>query len=337
MLILFVLLITVILTSCVFSGSETGFISWNPLKVAHAASKGNFTARLAMRFVNNRGQFLSTVLIGNNICNISAALLFVALYEEIDKAVALDLSRVPLPETLFLTPVLLLFSEILPKSLYRTYPFKMTMKSVPFLAVIFFALSPFFRAFGAVPKIFWGASADGPDPRNANVREEIVLVAVEGAKRGTIFEGADRIMKNTLEMKGKRIGSLSVGLDEWKKTRTVYTASQMVSAFGKDAGAAGVLADEAVVFDDAAKAPAGYVPLLEAAACRASGEIGGMKTLGSLMKPLPRLRSGMDVLACLRRMPPDSPRYHLVYDGDNVVGVLDKMALFGAAFAKSGD
>ena len=327
MLILSLLLLLCVLGSWFFSGSETGFVTCNPLKVSHAAAQGDFTARLAMRLMNGRGQLLSVILIGNNVCNVGAALIFVRFFERLDALFAFDLSRIPSPESLFLTPVLLFFGEILPKSLYRTYPFRLTMKSVPVLTVLFYLMSPLFWVFGLASRVL--GARGGDSSRNADVREEIVLVAVEGAKRGSIFEGADRIMKNTLGMKGMSVASLSVALDEWKRGPGVYRLSQALSEFGVCAG--GPAADEVVVFDDELKAPAGYVSLLDAAARRGDG----MRTFGSLLKPLPRVRGGMEILSCLRRMRPGSPRYHLVVSGDAAVGILDKMALFEAAFVKT--
>jgi CBS domain containing-hemolysin-like protein len=317
------------MASCIFSGSETGFITLNPLKISHAAAQGGFTPKLAMRLMNNRGQLLSSTLVGNNICNIASALIFVRLYERIDLAVALDLSRIPLPESIFLTPALLLFSEIIPKSLYRTYPFRLMMKSIPMLAVLFFALSPFFWVLNTMLKIFRRPGERSFESQAADVREEIALVAVEGAKRGNIFEGADLIMKNTLDMKGKRIGAISISLNDWKKNRALYRASQMITEFNRDAGA-GAQVGEIVVFDDNLSIPLGYVSLLDVAAHR---ERGGIKTFASILKPLPRLRSGMEILPCIGCLSPDSPRYHLVLDGDTPVGILDKMELYGTAFA----
>jgi CBS domain containing-hemolysin-like protein len=327
MLILSLLLLLCVLGSWFFSGSETGFVTCNPLKVSHAAAQGDFTARLAMRLMNRRGQLISVILIGNNVCNVGAALIFVRFFEHLDALVALDLSRIPSPESIILTPVLLFFGEILPKSLYRTYPFRLTMKSVPALTVLFYLMSPLFWVFGLASRIFGGRFSESL--RNADVREEIVLVAVEGAKRGSIFEGADRIMENTLGMKGRSVSSISVPLDEWKRGPGVYRLSQALSEFGMCAG--GPAADEVVVFDDELKAPAGYVSLLDAAACRRDA----IKTFGAFLKQLPRVKGGMEILSCLRRMRPDSPRYHLVVSGDAAVGILDKMALFEAAFAKS--
>jgi CBS domain containing-hemolysin-like protein len=328
MLTLIILLALCVLGTSFFSGSETGFVSWNPLKVSHAAAQGSVAAKLGMRLINRRGRLLAVVLIGNNVCNVGAALIFARLFERIDEAVAaLDLSKIPSPESWFLTPIVLLFGEVIPKFLYRKYAFPMTLKSVPALAFFFYLASPIFWVLGAFSKIFGIAAG----PRNADVREEILLVAVEGVRRGDIFDCADRVMKNTLGMKGSGVGAFAVGFGDWKARRTVYRRSQLLSEFSGDAGSAG--ADEVVIFEDDYSEPVGYVSLLDAAARRVVGG-GALTTFGALMKPLPHLRVGMEALSCLRRMPKDSPRYHLVLNGKTAAGILDKMTLFEAAFAR---
>jgi len=329
MLTLLILLLICILGTGFFSGSETGFVSWNPLKVSHAAAQGGFAARLGMRLINRRGRLLATVLICNNVCNVGAALIFARLFERIDAAVSPDLSRIPSPESWFLTPILLLFGEVIPKFIYRKNAFFMTLKSVPAMAFFFYLASPIFWVVGALSKVFGGIARS---PRDADVREEILLVAVEGVRRGNIFECADRVMKNTLEMKGGRVGALAVDVGEWKTRRAVYRRSQLLSEFCGDAGHC---ADEVVVFEDDLSVPVGYVSLLDAAAARRAGGGDALVTFGALMKPLPRLRAGMEALSCLRRMTHNSPRYHLVFNEKKATAILDKRALFGAAFTGS--
>jgi CBS domain containing-hemolysin-like protein len=330
MLTLVMFLALCVLGSGFFSGSETGFVSWNPLKVSHAAAQGDFAAALGMRLINRRGRLLAAILIGNNICNVGAALIFARLFERLDAAVPLNLSKIPSPESWFLTPVLLLFGEVLPKFIYRKYAFSMTLKSVPALIFFFYLASPVFWVLGVFSKVAGAAGGarqgGAPLPRDTDVREEILLVAVEGARRGDIFECADRVMKNTLEMKGRGVGALAVSIDEWKKRYPVYRCSQLLSELSGDGGGC---ADEVIVFDDGLSAPVGYVALMDAAARR-----GAIMTFGALIKPLPRLRDGMEALSCLRRMPQDSPRYHLVFGGNGAVAILDKRTLFEAAFAR---
>jgi hypothetical protein len=59
-----------------------------------------------------------------------------------------------------------------------------------------------------------------------------------------------------------------------------------------------------------------------------------LKTFGSLVKPLPRVKGGMEMLACIRRLQPDSPRYYVAEENGVVTGLLDKMSLYEAAFVE---
>ena len=333
MLIQFLFLLFCIFISCFFSGSETGFISWNPLKVVHASAQGSLSAKIAMRLMKHRERVITTVLIGNNVCTIGAAFIFIKLFAELDAYIPLNLSAIPSPESFFLTPVMVLFTEILPKSLYRMYPYKLTIKSIPFLGFFYLLLTPFFWIFSGISRIWKkGGELENGDSYSAKVRENIVLVAVEGARRGTLFESADDMLENTLGMKGKSIGTLCIPLDEWKKTNVIYKTAQPLSGFFKSAPAH---SDEIVVFDGEYGLPAGYVSLLDAAFYFAASRSKLPEvTLSELVKPLPRFKYSMEILSCLRRLSPDSPRYSAVYKDDSIAGILDKMTLFEAAFVK---
>ena len=333
MLILFLLLLLGILGTGFFAGSETGFISWNPLKVAHASAKGSLSARIAMHLMKYRERVIAMVLIGTNVCSIGAAFIFIKLFTELDAYFPLNLSVIPSPESFFLTPVLVIFSEILPKSLYRIYPYRLTIKSIPFLGFFYLLLTPFFWFFSGVSRIWKRGGGEGSrESYSSKVREDIILVAVEGARRGNLFESADDMLENTLGMKGKRIDELSLPLDEWKQANNIYKTAQTLSELCKDAQ---VSADEIVVFDNKSGLPAGYVSLLDAAFYYdASHSKFSKVTLMELVKPLPRFKHSMEILSCLRRLPPDSPRYCAIYKDDSVVGILDKMTLFEAAFVK---
>jgi Mg2+/Co2+ transporter CorB len=59
--------------SSFFSATETAFSSVNKIKLKHLAQEGNRKALLALEMADKYDQFLSTVLIGNNIVNISAS------------------------------------------------------------------------------------------------------------------------------------------------------------------------------------------------------------------------------------------------------------------------
>ncbi len=327
-MILLLLLLLCILGSFFFSGSETGFISWNPLKVGHSAAQGNLNARVALYFMNHKDRLLSTILIGNNICNVAAALIFSQLYLKADQLFPLDLGSIPSPESWFLTPVMVLFGEMIPKTLYRIYPFRLTLRSIPILAILYIMMFPFSWLLSQFSKLIGASEARSGESYRTKVREEMLLVAVEGAKRGTLFETADQVMNNTFRLRDREVLSISSSLDQWKKNHALYTRSQNFSQIGKMISLEN---DDLVVFSDDLKKPVGYIRLLDLI------PLSGKTTVafGKYVKPLPALRSTMTLLSCLRRIREDSPRYFVILDKDGAIeGILDKMDLFEAAFSK---
>ena len=68
-----VIILVSILMSAYFSATETAFSSLNRIRMKNMAEKGNKRARLVMRLSEDYDSLLSTILIGNNIVNLSAS------------------------------------------------------------------------------------------------------------------------------------------------------------------------------------------------------------------------------------------------------------------------
>ncbi len=154
MILSIVMLLICIAASFFFAGSETGFISWNPLKIRYRAEDKSFTAKAALYLINNDNKFLSMILIGNNISVVGASLSFSLLLESTQQYLILDEVTVALLETVFLSPLLVIFSEMLPKSLYRIYSFRLTYKSVPLLISIYWLFYPLSWLFSTATEFF---------------------------------------------------------------------------------------------------------------------------------------------------------------------------------------
>ena len=78
-----VTLVVLVSLSAFFSGTETAFTSFNKTRMKTMAQNGDKKARSVMWVEEHYEKFLSTILVGNNIVNISAstisALLFASL------------------------------------------------------------------------------------------------------------------------------------------------------------------------------------------------------------------------------------------------------------------
>lgn len=113
---LFIILFFLILLAAFFAGTEIGMMSINRYKLKHLVKKGNKQAIRVNQILSRPDRLLSVVLIGNTLANIFAStiatLIGQRLYGDIGIAVA----------TVFLTLVILVFSEMIPKTFAAIYP-----------------------------------------------------------------------------------------------------------------------------------------------------------------------------------------------------------------------
>lgn len=111
--VLIIALILCVILSAFFSGSENALSAANKLRIKKAAEEGNKNAKLTHSLIDNYPKTISTILVGNNLVNIFASsittLLAIKFFPNNDDAVTYA--------TLFITVVILIFGEILPKIL----------------------------------------------------------------------------------------------------------------------------------------------------------------------------------------------------------------------------
>jgi CBS domain containing-hemolysin-like protein len=132
-----------LLCSAFFSASETAFSTLNRIKLKHLAGGGNKRAALALKLTENYDRLLSSVLIGNNIVNITASALGTVLFVGFfGGGVGVTIS------TVVVTAAVLLFGEISPKALAKEAPERFALFSAPILRLLVGLFLPLNRLFG---------------------------------------------------------------------------------------------------------------------------------------------------------------------------------------------
>ena len=113
---LLVILIALIILSALFSSSETGLMSLNRYRLKHKADEGHRGAKLTLKLLRRPDRLLGVILLGNNFVNIAASAIATVLalryFGEAGLAIA----------TGALTFVILVFSEVAPKTLAALHP-----------------------------------------------------------------------------------------------------------------------------------------------------------------------------------------------------------------------
>lgn len=141
---MFVLLLALLVISAVFSGSETAMMSLNRYRLRHLAKRGDRQAARAQKLLARPDRLLGVILIGNTLANILAASVTTILAVNLFGQSAVWLA------TLVLTLVVLIFAEIMPKTVAANYPEKIGFNLSWFLAMGLKILYPFIWLINAI-------------------------------------------------------------------------------------------------------------------------------------------------------------------------------------------
>ena len=104
-----------------FSGMEIAFVSSNRLLAEVAREKNGFSQRAIDIFYRHPSNFLSTMLVGNNIALVLYGILFAQIFDQTLFSGLDDAARVT-ADTLLSTLVVLFTGEFLPKTIFKANP-----------------------------------------------------------------------------------------------------------------------------------------------------------------------------------------------------------------------
>ncbi|HKJ88940.1 MAG TPA: CNNM domain-containing protein, partial [Gammaproteobacteria bacterium] len=130
--------------SAFFSGSETAMMALNKYRLRHRAQEGHRGARIASRLLERPDRLIGVILLGNNFVNIAAASVASIIALRLVGEAGLFLS------TILLTVVVLIFSELAPKTLAATYPERLAFLAAPVLRPLLLVLYPFVVAINGI-------------------------------------------------------------------------------------------------------------------------------------------------------------------------------------------
>ncbi len=136
MLDLAVLLLILILSSAFFSGAEVAFLSVSQVKIRSLIKEGKIGAGALQRLRSKPQKMIITILIGNNVANFSAAALVTIIVENMlgSRWIGAGVG--------ILTLIILIFGEIIPKSISTTHSQTIALSLAQPIEILSIALSP---------------------------------------------------------------------------------------------------------------------------------------------------------------------------------------------------
>lgn len=112
------ILALLLLMSAFFSGSETSMMALNRYRLRHRARQGYRSAKLISAMIERPDRLLGIILIGNTYANLQAAAIATVIAVNVWGENGINIA------TVCLTVVVLIFAEVMPKTIAATHPQK---------------------------------------------------------------------------------------------------------------------------------------------------------------------------------------------------------------------
>ena len=169
---LFIILFFLILKGF-FSGSEIAMVNSDKLKLRHQAKMGNKGARLVLKLFKKPDVILGTTLVGTNLATVTISTLGTLVF--------IDLfgSSGDLISVLVLTPILLIFGEVVPKSVFQQKADTLVSFLIYILRFFSYLFYPLIIIFSTVARFATKIVGGGETPQNMFITREEIRVLLD--------------------------------------------------------------------------------------------------------------------------------------------------------------
>lgn len=188
------LFVVCLVLSAFFSSAETALISLPRLKIKHLVSIGKQGAERVERIMDEPSKFLAAMLLGNNLVNIGAAAIGTTV-----AIAALGLAWGALVATLVVTTLLLVFSEVGPKTFAAHHAERVAFLYAIPVQLVIWILYPFVWVLNHIGLRFARIMAEDEDKKNIVSEDEILTAITVGEAEGVWKEDEAEMLHNALE------------------------------------------------------------------------------------------------------------------------------------------
>ena len=233
---LIIWLLVSMLFSAFFSGMEIAFVSSNRLRAEMDREKNRFSQRIIKIFYQHPNNFVSTMLVGNNISLVIYGILFAKLFDDTLFAHFSDGVRVTL-DTLLSTLVVLFTGEFLPKSIFKNNPNTLlSVFAVPawICYVVLYPISRFATLLskGLLRLVGVRMKKSGEEKEFTKVDlDYLVQTSIDSADNEDDIEEEVKIFQNALDFSETKIRDCMVPRTEIDAVEDTSTIEQLMQVF----------------------------------------------------------------------------------------------------------
>ncbi|WP_200813100.1 hemolysin family protein [Helcococcus massiliensis] len=186
--------------SAFFSSSETAFTSLKRAKLDVLVKQGDKKAKKTLKLHDRYDDLLSTILIGNNLVNITASAVATVFFVNIFPLYGALIS------TIVTTILLLIFSEISPKLVAKIMPEDIALRFTPVLNFVMKLLYPLVLIMGALQNALKKII---PSKEEAEVSEDILQQYIDVAKEeGSIEDDEHTLVTKAMDFDDENVENI---------------------------------------------------------------------------------------------------------------------------------
>ena len=189
-----------------FSATETAFTSFNRIRMKSLAVSGNKAAAKVLKLDDNYDRFITTILIGNNIVNITLSTVSTLFFMRALKNIITSTDVIATISTVVVTVVVLIFGEITPKTLAKDHADGYTLAThgiVSFIIVIFYPISCLFGLWKKLLCVIFK-----PKESDAPTGDDIMTMVDEAEQEGGLDEDESELIRSAIEFGDLTVGSI---------------------------------------------------------------------------------------------------------------------------------
>lgn len=198
-----VIIAVLLVLSAVCSATETAFSSCNRIRLKKMADEGGKSAVKALKICENFDNALTAILIGNNVVNIASSSLATVLFTEKFGAGSVGIA------TMVMTVLVLIFGEILPKSLAKENAESFSVLMAAPLSAFMFIITPLIWIFTGIKNVVTklvGSKNGSPSV----TEEELKYIIDEIQDEGVLEEQESELVRSALDFDETTISEILV-------------------------------------------------------------------------------------------------------------------------------
>ena len=187
-----------------FSGSETALMSLDKLRVRFLQQSGRPGADRLAALLDNPDRLLSGILVGNNLVNIAASVIATGLFLNWfgDQGEWLTV--------LILTPLILIFAEVCPKTYAAYYPEKLSFRVLKPIGMVVWVLAPVIHLVSSISRLLTSmlrrSGAEG-----ISVSEEEIRALIDvGEESGVVAAEQRRMLHGIFNLTETRVRDVMI-------------------------------------------------------------------------------------------------------------------------------